>query len=761
MTFEIEKHISNFIKNQFPGFYHQEGENFILFTKAYYEWMQESGNPIHESRSLLEYRDIDTTTQQFLEYFQQKYLYGIPFNVVADKKLLLKHILDVYRSKGSIQSYKLLFRLIYNEEVDVYLPSVDILRVSDGTWVEPRYLEVNDSGNLDSYIGKKVYGISSNTSAVVESFIQEPINQNIISTLYISNIHPKGGVFVQGEKIVPELLLGNSNAVAAAPTVTGSLDSLVILNGGQEFQVGNIIKIAHRSIANNSVISYGVEGLLKVTEVSRGLGQINFNIDSSGFGYKTDAVVKIYNAPGDTGSGADFDIGSIIYSKSISYNTDLIVDYYSLPINSAAYAFPANTTANSASTIQSAFSYSNALFGSIASLTNIVTGTNYTNAVNAFVRSTQLSKKLPGTVSYNTSSSNVTFTGANLSCFSSNDYIYLQANSALSTSIEYQVIRAVTNSTSIELYGPPISNSTSSSSYRLAPAILPSNYSVYDPIMYRSDGTFNGLNAIISGNPSYGNNIIAKVTALNSGKGYVDGEIVRAYLFGGVNTSMTIVTGGLNYTNNEPIIFAGGGTSTPAKGVILTNSNGTITGTSITYAGSGYTSLPSIKVASANGYGAILTTSLTEFNTFSQVVGKVVKAGVGKKQGYWTTTRGFLNSDKYIQDSYFYQDYSYQLNVAVELTKYADIIKSIFHPSGSELFGKYQLNRVEQSIGTVLYEQTAAVLDPQIYIMSDSTEFTSDSSKYTVDLITENNFTADLNYIFSDATWLTADLKSL
>ena len=556
-------------------------------------------------------------------------------------------------------------------------------------------------------------------------------------------------------------MLGNSHAVAVAPTVTGSLDSLIILNGGQEFQVGNIIKIAHRSIANNNVISYGIEGLLKVTGVSRGLGQINFNIDNSGFGYKTDAVVKIYNAPGDTGSGADFDIGSIIYSKSIPYNTDLIVDYYSLPINSATYGFPANTSANSASTIQSAFTYTNALFGSIASLTNIVTGLGYTNAVNAFVRSTQISKKLPGTVSYNTLSSNVTFSGANLSCFSANDYIYLQANNTLSTTIEYQVIKSVTNSTSIQLYGPPISNSTSSASYRLAPAILPSNYSVYDPIMYRSDGTVDGLNAVISGNPSYGNNIIASVTALNSGKGYVDGEIVRAYLFGGVNTSMTIVAGGLNYTNNEPIIFAGGGTSTPATGVILTNSNGTITGTSITYAGSGYTSLPSIKVASANGYGAILTTSLTEFNTFSQVVGKVVKSGVGKKQGYWTTTRGFLNSDKYIQDSYFYQDYSYQLNVAVELSKYSDIVKNIFHPSGSELFGKYQLNRVEQSVGSVLYEQTKAVLDPPIYIMSDSTVFTSDSSKFTVDLITENNFTADLNYIFSDATWLTADLKSL
>jgi hypothetical protein len=97
MQFPIEKYISNFVESQFPLFYQEEGPDFILFVKAYYEWLESSGNPIYQARKIQDYRDIDNTLEQFLEHFQQKYLYGIPFNIIANKRFLLKNILDVYR----------------------------------------------------------------------------------------------------------------------------------------------------------------------------------------------------------------------------------------------------------------------------------------------------------------------------------------------------------------------------------------------------------------------------------------------------------------------------------------------------------------------------------------------------------------------------------------------------------------------------------------------------------------------------------------
>ena len=178
MEFSVEKFISNFVESQFPSFYKEEGTDFILFTKAYYEWMESNGNPIGEARKLMDYRDIDNTIESFLVHFQQKYLYGIPFNVIANKRLLLKRILDVYRSKGSIQCYRLLFKLIYNEDIEIYLPGLDILRVSDGTWIQPQYIETTLFNNVDDYMGKTIVGLNSKTTATVENLslihISEP-----------------------------------------------------------------------------------------------------------------------------------------------------------------------------------------------------------------------------------------------------------------------------------------------------------------------------------------------------------------------------------------------------------------------------------------------------------------------------------------------------------------------------------------------------------------------------------------------------------
>ena len=744
MQFDIQKTISNFVESQFPQFYLEEGPNFVLFLQAYYEWMESEGQAINQSRSLFDLRDIDNTLPEFLSHFQQKYLYGIPFDTIANKQFLLKHILDVYRSKGTINCYRLLFKLIYNQDVEIYLPSQDILKASDGTWIQPEYLEVTNVANLESYVGQTVIGTSSNTTAIIESYITEPINQNIVATLFISNMKPQGGSFVKGEKIVINTEISNTAAIVAAPSVIGSLSSLQILNGGQGFNVGDIISIVHNSLSNNNVIAHGVDGQLRVTGISRGFGQLNFSLSSGGFGYTSNTQTFIYNGPSNPGTGANFTIGGYSYNQNIQYNTDIIADYYNTNINATSYGFPGNTAANDTySTIGGALTYTNNVFGTIASLTNLLTGSGYTNSATIFVRSTQLaSNGIPGTITYSTTSNTVTLSGSYTVgdangfpfFFSANDVIALQANSSDGGTLEYQIIKSVDSNTQVTLWGPPSHNSTSLATARVAPVVLPSNFALYEPYMYRTDGTINGENESILANPSVGNNIIANVVAVNSGKGYVDGEPVIAYLSNGL-TPLVIFNPGTGYSNGDVILFSGGGTTAQASGYVTTDNTGAITAANFNNggasSGSGYTSLPTIRVKSKNGTGAVLTTSIQEFNTFSQVSGKVVKLGVGKKPGYWSTTKGFLDSDKYIQDSYYYQDFSYVIKVAATLDKYSNILYNTFHPSGTELFGEfYQLNSAN-SFASIVYEPVSVIY--QQYLTIDSTLITSDTIAITID----------------------------
>lgn len=738
MDFQIEKYVSNFVRSQFPAFYNEEGENFILFMKAYYEWA-EQGSPdghvaqyggfVSESRDLMNYREIDNTLTQFLEHFQRKYLYGIPFNVISNKRFLLKHILDVYRSKGTVQCYRLLFKLLYNQDIEVYLPGNDVLRASDGTWVEPRYLEVTLNDNLKDFVGKTIVGVSSGTTAIVENFIKEARNKDISNVIYISNILPKGGNFDIGEKIVLQGHSNSTEAITAAPSVLGSLDSLNIINGGQNFKIGDIIKIAHTDVNSGNVISYGVDGILRVTELSRGFGSLSFDINDVGFGFLANAETFLYRND-TTGNFASFEIGSISNTQLIQYNTDIICDYANLTLNSTSFGFTGNSSANLSSNIGVAFSYTNNIFGSISSLTSIKTGNGYTQPANVFVRSCQFSKVLPGNVSYSTTSNTVTGTNTIFtSIYSNNDVIYLQANSTLGSSIELAVIRTVTNATSMVLYGPPTHNSTSSAQYRAAPVILPSNFAVYENLMVNIDGSISGLNEEIDASPSTGNAVISKAVAVNSGKSYVDGEQIKAYLYSGVSNNIIIASGGTNYSNGEAAIFSGGNPGTAASGYVTTNTSGGITAVTLTSQGSGYTEIPVISVKSSNGSGALITATLTEFNTVSEITARVVKSGVGKARGFWSTTKGFLNSDKYIQDSYYYQDYSYEIRVAETLDKYKNILYNTFHTAGSELFGKFYLINKEQSQITIANEP----LGPIYYITVDSGIYRVDTTNITVD----------------------------
>lgn len=739
----IESKISSFIENQFPSFYQEEGKTFMDFVRAYYEWMEEEDNTIYTSRKIIDYKDIDTTIESFLVHFQKKYLYGIPFDVIINKRLLLKHVLDAYRSKGSIQCLKLLFRLIYNEDVTVYLPGRDVLRVSDGTWVEPKYLEITNTDNAKDFVGKRIYGITSKTTATVESHIQEFINSNEIISLYISNVYPKDGEFRRGETIIDDDLKNSSDIatiIAESPIIMGSVKNITVINGGKNFSKGDVLKVLNKSPESGNLISSGRGSLVRVKNVQKGKGSLEFVIENGGFGYTNAPKTFTYNGLSDTtGTGGNFDIDYITNARQITYNTDIIANYGNLTLDTVSWGFPANPLGNTSSAIEDILTFQTDIFGSIAALDNVNGGENYTDTAITFVKETINSKPLSGVVTYDTTNTIVTGIGTKFSALlTNNSLIGLLANTSDTSSVEYAVVKSITSNTKLELYAPPESNSTISSGYLISVDTLLSNYPETSEIF---EDIFN-LTANVYAYPSIGNNIISEFGILDSGKGYIEGETVQLAPYGILNTP-TINDGGVGYSNNDTVVFHGSNALSYPVASITTDSNGTIIDISLTNKGSGLEKEPIIVVKSSTGSGANLTSTVQTFDTSQVVLGKIVKTGIGKQKGYFTTTRGFLNSDKYIQDSYYYQDFSYQINTAYTLDKYKDILYNTFHVAGTELFGKYQKNIIESSNVKILYVSTTPSFDANLAITitadatqtADSTYLTIDSDMITTDLI--------------------------
>jgi hypothetical protein len=58
------------------------------------------------------------------------------------------------------------------------------------------------------------------------------------------------------------------------------------------------------------------------------------------------------------------------------------------------------------------------------------------------------------------------------------------------------------------------------------------------------------------------------------------------------------------------------------------------------------------------------------------------------KRGNWTTTDGMADELKYLQDSYFYQKFSYVLKTGVDVADWKDSFNRLVHPSGFIFFGE-------------------------------------------------------------------------
>ena len=65
-------------------------------------------------------------------------------------------------------------------------------------------------------------------------------------------------------------------------------------------------------------------------------------------------------------------------------------------------------------------------------------------------------------------------------------------------------------------------------------------------------------------------------------------------------------------------------------------------------------------------------------------------------EGKWNGTYGFLDSDMYIQDSYYYQDFSYIIKSIVPSSKWRTLVKKLLHPAGLGLFAHLETGGTDE-----------------------------------------------------------------
>ena len=90
--------------------------------------------------------DIDKNETNYLELMQKEIAAAIPRDVTVNKRNLYKRIIDFYKLRGSADSIEIFFRLLFNEPVEVEFPYSETLIPSSGDWDQPADVSATVNG---------------------------------------------------------------------------------------------------------------------------------------------------------------------------------------------------------------------------------------------------------------------------------------------------------------------------------------------------------------------------------------------------------------------------------------------------------------------------------------------------------------------------------------------------------------------------------------------------------------------------------------
>ena len=250
------------IISQIPSHIIEKYPNFVSFLEAYYEWMSQEGNPYHAIREHLSHLDFNNSIDDFISAMKNEYLVDTPDSILLDKELFIKWSKKFNIYRGSHQSYKFLFKLLYGEQnTEIYLPKENILKTSDGVWInnEFRMLITNSGGSIQDFELSRIVqerelfpNVFEYAYANVESVKNKYSGQYNLIELTISNIV---GTFKDGYQINPE---GKTKKEWLLPTI-GSFN---IESGGSGYQEGLEIKFSEELSPYKVTVEADKDGLV-------------------------------------------------------------------------------------------------------------------------------------------------------------------------------------------------------------------------------------------------------------------------------------------------------------------------------------------------------------------------------------------------------------------------------------------------------------------------------------------------------------------
>ena len=779
------------INRQVPEFVREEHPNFIAFLEAYYEFLEnkqgtKKNDLITKSKDLRYISDVDYSIAEFENNFFNTYASLIPRNVEVDKGTLIKQILPLYLAKGNQKSFQLLFRLLFNEEVEVIQPNLNVLRASDGKWLIENAFRISQSvysnytGNGTKTTFKLAQVAAAETIAVYVNgvlkteatdyyvrkesrkliFNSAPANNSEIKVLYNDfnfeiltnrkltgsdssatalvervsqktvNTVPIFELYVNKKTLLGEFTTGENATLDIIDPDDGSLIEIEVL-GLASLRTINIINGgASYNVGDPVTITGGNPtnpATAVISEVFSGfINKIQALAGGAGFKVGSNVYVVGTGAASLTLAIDGVDVSGQNTANVFVVNTDRIADYGSIAINAANYGFNASiVTENVNSKIIDALSFQNVT--SIGAITNVAI--LFANAAFASIPT------------LDADSAPFQANGTTHQVLSTYSLGRIEINNGGSGYAIGDELLFTQKSMTFGIGGAAAVTNVSPTGAITKVELQPSRIRGTANTFGNSNVTVIGTNTVFQDDLRVGDRIM-----VNNEPRYINSISSNTSLNVNVNFNYATTNKTIGKFGDYPI----GGQNYDAKKLptitisSTAGSNANLTVSALMGDGENLLAqsdqnpgaILKIRITDAGeGYEFAPQISLTAYGDGTATANTEIEPSYVTFPGRWTTSDSLLSSsERVIQGREYYVDYSYLLSSSVEFSNFKDVFKDLIHPAGFIDYAEYKIN---ETINTTIDKTALNVantiagtvnVNSSIYITGTNTKFNISNS---------------------------------
>lgn len=279
---DFKNSLAYLIANQVPDYIRAEFPQFVLFLEKYYEFLDQDGEANNVLLNASSFSDVNNTLDAFIPSFREQYLQMFPKDSLITDRRLIKFIREFYEAKGSEESILFIFRTFFNEHVDIIYPSQFILKASDGVWInrEKMRITTDDTISLDPFElkGKRAKIYSHINIGSVATFETHNIIVDEVTRLAYSTV-PTYELYVKHEENDVIVLPGAGASVR--PLVVGG--EIKALTGDPEVHARVFDPGINSQIYVSDSAAYFAEDYLETTDSAVNLAYARVYIPDHGF----------------------------------------------------------------------------------------------------------------------------------------------------------------------------------------------------------------------------------------------------------------------------------------------------------------------------------------------------------------------------------------------------------------------------------------------------------------------------------------------